>query len=536
MSIQAKTYPASSNMYALHGTAAQWYWWLWVLALSVISVVFLATMDIGPYMHSDEFVILDMGRTILDPKTNWSIAWLADQEQPVYLISYLGNVMQELSFEFGGQYSPRVSALIGALAAATALVGLLVARGTLIWPAFWLGLVFLFDPLFVQSFTIGRIDSWTMALCLSSCWILRGNQDHDFKGKAFSARLLLAGALACIAFFTWPSAVFLFPLIALELLNVLGQGSIHRAIQKDNLKPVLLFVAGGGIAMLFLLAPIASQLPAQFSNALASFKANAHSGSSGEERAVFQNYLGLLRVLKFSPFIVILAVVAAIKVKQPLLVIAFGAVTALMVFTLVYINRVQYLIPYFAVCISYLYTKDNADSSNRLLRIGGIAILLFWSIGMSLGVRTFLAFDAPAHRDRNLVYQAALSLVGPGNHRVYIPYDMYYAGRKLGWQMYRAYLAYNNPLTFEVLNKVLPYVDYVIMIQYQVTEEVENGLLAEGWHDAGVLALYSEPAEPFTGVTTNEIRVRNLYSIFEKPYGPYRLFVREKGQATPVNE
>lgn len=530
MSIKATSYQSSSKLYTGHqyvNRTTKQFWWMWMLALSVILVVFLLTADRGPYLHSDEFVILDLGRIILDPTTKWSIAWLADLEQPVYLISYLGNVIQELSFIYGGQYGPRISALIGALAAATALTGWLLARGTSQWASFFLGLVFLLDPLFVHSYTIGRLDGWAMALCLSSCWLLRYNYLYTVRTEAISARLSLAGALAVTAFFIWPSAIFLYPLIGIELFNILSQISLQKNIKMKALRSVLFFVAGGGLAMLFLLLPIVPQLSAQLSNAVASYKANTHAGASGNSIDFFQNSIELMRILKFSPFVVLIAIIGTVKERNVLLTAAIGVVIALIVFTLVYINRVLYLIPYLIACISYLYRQANNHFSIKLLNVGSIVILLFWSVGLSLGARTFLAFDAQANRNRNLVNQAALTLVGPGNHRVYVPYDMYYAGRKLGWQMYRAYLAHNNPLTFNVLKKILPHVDYVIMIQYQVTEEVEQGLLSEGWYDEGVLDVYSEPAELFNGVTTNEVRVRNLFSIFSKPYGPYRLFVRE---------
>ncbi|GAA4439437.1 hypothetical protein GCM10023188_35780 [Pontibacter saemangeumensis] len=100
--------------------------------------------------------------------------------------------------------------------------------------------------------------------------------------------------------------------------------------------------------------------------------------------------------------------------------------------------------------------------------------------------------------------------------------------------MYRAYIAYNNPFNTDMLKKILTRVDYAIM--RQPMGEFEWVMLEEGWLDKGTIYLYDKPSEAFDGKTTNESRIRNLYSIFRKPYGPYRLFVRNKRISTLTEE
>ncbi|WP_345160931.1 hypothetical protein [Pontibacter saemangeumensis] len=536
--------PARENLATSYGTSvvtlptdvklSRWFWWIWLLVIGIISPFFLLTMGTGPYLHSDEFMNLDLGRVILDPKTDWSIAWMLDQQKPVYLFSYVGTVLQELSFEFGGQYGPRVSGLIGALAAATALLGWLIARRTSPNVAILLGLIFLLDPLFVQAFTIGRIDGWPMALCLSSCWILRDSGNYLSKLSLLHVRLLSAGGLATIAFFTWPSAVFLFPLIALELFDVLKKNVNGGYSFQKSYRPVLYFIAGGVVVTLLLLLPIISQLLSQYKNALEGLKANTHGGSSQEKLTILNNAVELLRVLKYTPVMVLIALLVFFKFRQMSLTLAILTVLILMISTLVYINRVQYLLPYFLAYIGSLYHQKNIESSSQWLRMGSLAALLFWSVGLSLGVRTYLAFDTQQERKRELVHQAALSMIGSGEHRVLIPYEFYYSGRSLGWKMYRAYIAYNNPFNTDMLKKILTRVDYAIM--RQPMGEFEWVMLEEGWLDKGTIYLYDKPSEAFDGKTTNESRIRNLYSIFRKPYGPYRLFVRNKRISTLTEE
>lgn len=495
--------------------------------LVLVFTALFSSIDFAPILFQDELMNVDLGRSILNANTDWSIAWMANESQPVFLLSYIGPVLQELAYQFIGELGPRISGLLGAFAAATAMVGWLLSKGISYKVAFILGIVFLLDPLFVHAYTTARVDGWAMALCILSCWILRNNFQVYQHSRYNHLIILISGALSALAFFVWPSAVFIFPLIFLELSD-----RASRWKDRDsNRKTLLIFEFGIGGLMMggILLIPITPQILALFDIIIQALIVNVHPGNEIETSYLgdkFATLIELLRVLKFTPVLFLVALVGAIWCRRIELIIACLTATILLLNTVVYINRVLYLLPYFILCISYLYTHERMNTSARLLKNWSIAMLIVWSVGLSIGVRTYLAFDAQNERDRNIVQKAALTLVGPGNHKVYIPFDMYYAGRTLGWQMYKAYLAYNNPLTFETLRKVLPHVDYVIMIQYELTEEIEQGLIEEGWVDSGVLHVYCVPSEPFNGVTTNEVRVRNLYSIFSKPYGPYRLFIR----------
>jgi len=520
---KVKAFPLSP----IYRNFGQWFWGKWFITVGFIFFLILITIDKGAYLHSDEFVIIDLGKNILNSDANSSIAWLIDRQQPAFLVTYLGVVLQEIVYEYIGQYGPRIFALLGAIAAATSLVGWLIARDTSRKIAFLLGLIFLLDPLVLQAFTIGRIDGWAMFLCISSCWVLR-NTDHFYSKKViFSIRLLLAGALASLAIFTWPSAIFLYPLIILELFRLIKKRREKSGGYRESISLLLVFFIGGIISITLLLIPVFGQILSQLDLAKETINANSHAGSTGVIgiQGILGNLTELLRVLKFSPFIVLFAIVACIKLKQTKIILAIFVVIAVMVLTLVYINRVQYLIPYFIVAISSMFHKGYHQDYSRILRIAGIGILLFWSIGLSLGVRTFLAFDGQDERDRTLLNQAAMSMVGSGGHKVYIPYEFYYSGRSLNWRMYREYKAYNNILNLENRKEVLSRVDYVIIRDYSKVVDLE--IINEGFMDKGIFHLYEKPPQPFNGVTDNEVRIRNLFSIFRKPYGPYRLYARE---------
>ena len=86
----------------------------------------------------------------------------------------------------------------------------------------------------------------------------------------------------------------------------------------------------------------------------------------------------------------------------------------------------------------------------------------------------------------------------------------------------------NDSFSITVLRKILPHVDYIIvrsstvMPPEFVKELGKNGMLRQGIYN-----IYNEPVENFDGITTNVTRLRNLYSIFRQPYGPYELYVRD---------
>ncbi|CAM4102799.1 glycosyltransferase 87 family protein [Gillisia limnaea] len=504
------------------------FWVSWLLSISIIFLIFLGTVDKGAYLHPDEFVIIDLGKNILNPNVDWSIAWVIEQQKPAILISYIGATIQEIVFEYFGQFGPRIFAILGALAAATALVKYLLLRGVSIRPTFFLGLIFLLDPLIVQAFTIGRIDGWVMFLCISCCWVLRSEINFFASKKSnLNTKFLFAGSLISLAIFTWPSAIFFFPLIGLELSEQISYEWKNEKRIRVILNILFLFMFGAVISIALLVLPFSEQLFSQWSLIKETITYNTHAGSSDINgfNTALENSIELLRVLKFSPFVVLLAIISLIKFKQTYLFVAILAVIILMLITVVYINRVQYLVPYFIIGIGLLYNKDYSKSDPRSLIFSGIYTLLFWSIGLSLIVRSFLAFDGKAERDRGLLDKAAFSMVGYGDHKVYIPHEFYYSGRSLNWKMYKIYEAHNDPLNLETWEKILPNVDFIIVREYSKSfqKSIENA----GLVDRGIYHIYEEPPKPFDGITNNEVRIRNLYSIFRKPYGPYRLYARE---------
>src|SRR5438045_3633725 len=105
------------------------FWGKWLLIMVLVTMLFSLTLTVAPFVHMDELVIVDLGRIMLHPQTDWSIAWIAERNQPAFFIFYLGPVLQEISYQLLGQYGPRIIALLGALLAATIVVKWLLVKG-----------------------------------------------------------------------------------------------------------------------------------------------------------------------------------------------------------------------------------------------------------------------------------------------------------------------------------------------------------------------------------------------------------------------
>ena len=511
--------------------------WLWIFVNVLLFLIYLSTISIAPYMHPDELMTVDLGRVILYPNTNWSIAWLTDKNQPVVSLFYVGPVLQELAYEFVGQYGPRIFALIGALFAANMLRQWFLARGTSQNLSFLLSLVFLLDPLFVQSYTMGRIDGWAMGLSLTACWLIRA-ANNDLSQRIFlKRRFILAGGLMVLALFTWPSGIFLAPLVLYEMMVLISKYRSINIHRKSVPLPAILFITGSLILGIFLIITIAPYLFTKSGNVIQSITTNTHSGSANKSFNFFDLFASVkevFSVLKFTPVLSVMAFLGIIQKRDAGLIVSAMAATVLMICTLVYIQRVQYLLPYLVIFTAEMYSENHKMKKKeawRRIKLVGLPLLLCWCICLSIFVRTILALDKKEGRNRDLIYHAAQLMIGNGTHNVFAPYEFYYTARSLNWKLYGPYIPMNDSFSLTTLRKILPHVDYIIMRSSAgMSPEFVKELDKNDMHSQGIYNIYNEPVQNFDGITTNVTRLRNLYSIFRQPYGPYELYVRE----TPV--
>ncbi|WP_089321187.1 hypothetical protein [Pontibacter ummariensis] len=519
------------------------FWWVWLVAIAIVVFVILATLEFAPFLFMDELMNVDLGRTILNPKTSWSVAWMTEENKPVYLLTYLGPVLQELSYQVAGELGPRVSALIGAVAAATALVGWLLARGTAKIAALALGIAFILDPLFVQAYTTGRVDGWAMALCLSSCGVLRYVALYQLQGHSINRYVFLSSTLAVLALFTWPSAGFLIPLILIEFLFLLKKKVSLSGSWQDAVVPAASFITGCLVTSLLLLVPIVPQLYDLLGSMIEALKVNLRHGGEASDQgggglSITASFIEILRVLKFTPALLLMALLGVVRKRQPEVLIGGLVAVLLMMSTVVYISRVQYLLPYLVLSAATLFSFKTVGHKASLINTSALVLVLFWSVGLTIIARTIVALHKSEERNRELISRTARSMIGPGNHSVALfnSFEFYYAGRSLGWKMYAPYKPAFADISLEMMQRSLSHADYAIIPQEHLTKEFEDLLKDEGMYLAGAYLFYKEPYEKDYvkdhSKTTNIDRVHIVYRILRQPYGPYRLYARENKSAS----
>lgn len=539
-------FPSIENRFTINNTEVashKFFWGMWGAALVLIAFIYLLTISVAPYLHADEFMTLDLGRIILHPNMSWSIAWITSKNHPVFFVFYLGPVLQELSYNAFGQYGPRLSAILGALVAATILVKWLLLKNTQKNAAFILGIVFLLDPIFVQAYTMGRVDGWTMAFCLLACCLICKSAAFSSNYNRLKINLIFAGVFTVISLFIWPSAIFLIPLILCELYLLFLKLKNDGVSTKQRFILFMLMAAGGFVTAVFILIPLLPELSQQIHYLIDGVTVNTTSGAPKGNMLskLFTSGIKLLSVLKFTPLVFLLAFIACLVRKQYGLMFACLFSAIIMLYTLIYIHRVQYLLPYFTAAIASIYSLNLSPAtkfqfnpySKRLI----LVLLISWATIFSLGIRTYFAAYQRQNRDRDLIYTAANALLGKGNYAVFAPFEFYYPGRKLGWKLYGPYIPYDEVFTSTMFANLLSHVNCVIIKNDKpISTEFINQMNNVGFYERKSYRVYVVKNDQFDGKTTFESSIRNLYSIFRQPYGPYKLFVKQGGQNTSISK
>ena len=147
----------------------------WFVLCMIVCCIHLMTLELDPLTYQDEVQIVDYGRVILNPSTDWALTWYVQGDHPVIPFSYLGKLIQEAAFNLTATsgLGPRYLAMFGGVLAATCALGWLIVRNTPPIFALVLGFAFLIDPIFSDIYRGGRIDGWAIAASLGACWLLR---------------------------------------------------------------------------------------------------------------------------------------------------------------------------------------------------------------------------------------------------------------------------------------------------------------------------------------------------------------------------
>jgi hypothetical protein len=399
----------------------------------LLASIHLLTLTISPVPWQDEVQIVDSGRVALSDDRDSGLYWTAAQ-RPIQSLNYLGPLLQESAYRLLAPSiaGPRLSAWLGALIAAWMLSRWLTARGvTPGWNAA-LTAVFLFDPIFVQGYRGARVDCWVFALVLAACIEVRRSGDTTRAPSERYLRCAIAAALAVAAFFVWPSAVYLLPLLIVEFITVHSPTTGSRGAG-----PMLLAGSVGLVlALALFLIPLGPRLPIVLADAVDSRSQLYLRGLTFDLSSTSNAAGDLARTYLVSALVPLIAIAGASRSR--LLAVAAALVLAVIMPTMIFAHRVVYLLPYFIGIIGDA-TRTGISRPLPMLK-WAVTGAVVWSAGISLIARPAQALMFRDARDPGHYERAADGLPEFRDRRIYLDaFEFYYAGRERGWRQVHAY-------------------------------------------------------------------------------------------------
>ena len=496
-------------------------WVYWLVIISTVFFIHLLTLTISP-PWGDEAQIIEHGRLLpFEPHSEWSSNWWSTANRPILFWSYLGPALQEATYRLNMPlpYGPRLASLFGAMIAATASIGWLLSIKTYRPISLILGLVFLLDGLFVESYRSARVDCWALALCFGACWVLRYAMFRMQEGRAFRFAVAMGASMAAISFFVWPSAVLTYPLILAELLMLMREEYSIRQSGVSNLRSVMAFVISGLVTTALLLIPIWPQHKIIFNNIWPVLMA------SQPEYNLSHQIINLLNSFRNSLLLPVSILTGFIWRRGKLMAWMGLFVFVYLLSTRLYASRLIYLLPYAIGLIGGAYqiplTINANAKTRRLITHIGLSLLIVASIGVSMIARPAIALSQKEGRDPNILFDMGRESIGNGPYRVYLgAWEFYFVGRGLGWHMFNEYVGESRVDQLPLFSSV----DYAIFHQGDVDAELDSLLSKAGLHFKKVLI---NDREPGMGAT-------HEFSLGGKPYGPYVLYSRE-GSSESMN-
>jgi hypothetical protein len=271
----------------------------------------------------------------------------------------------------------------------------------------------------------------------------------------------LSGILTAIAPFFWSSALLVYPLILIHLIELIQKINLFtdQNVLKQQSKVIVLFLIGWVMMLGVLLLPILPQLHIK----LLHFQTLTNHHGPLQKRTDFllefkNTANNIIYTAKLNPFLFLAMLVGLIGVRNRNLVIVTLFASGLVIATAFYSLRCIYLLPYFISLMVGLFQTNPRKTSNLLHRRVTLIILLLtliWCISLSLIVRPAIALSQYSGRNPDYLSRAGVSLVGAGSEKVYLgngALELYYVGRRLGWKMYRFEGHYGHNFLMSTVN------------------------------------------------------------------------------------
>jgi len=399
--------------------------WSVLCATALIAFTFFGfTLTSAVPVWIDESFIVEYGRGTLAGNADvFGFHQRSDANRPMYLYTVLGSAIQELAYRATepSNLGPRISALLGQLAAFGYLLYYFRLRGVNDRFSLLLGLAFLIDPLCDIGWRGGRVDSWAFAFLFASlCGIRIASRWSVFWG----------GVAAAAGFQTWPSFAMLSPLIVLELITVVRQ-------QRLFIWPIGMFAAGGTIATAAVVAPFYRQFGYGLADAALLTSIQSQMNRTQDIGAQLRT-LGIS--LAQTPIVVVAGLCALARRRNLLLLAGFLVALAFAFSTNLYRLRVLYILPYLYVAAGSLFWNPDEGLSHfpwQRARLWAVGLMLFAGAGFTVAGTTLSGLTDRFGKNPLDLIEPARAAIGGGPVQVFMEEpDLYFVGGTLGWKQF----------------------------------------------------------------------------------------------------
>ena len=458
------------------------------LAVAILLVISISaiTLTTSHLIWQDEVQIVDEGRTILpDGDRKWGISWLLDDGRPKYDLNYLGPLLQETAFRLlDSPTGVRAAALAGAVLASLTMFGWLLARGVLPAVALFGALLFLVDPTISQSYRGARVDALAMGFMFLAFWAVHAGGEIQ-GGWHIRKHQVIAGGCVGVAGLVWPSVMILLPLLIYELVARTSTSTSGLLNISRNVLPSILYI--GLFCVLTISVGLMLAFQGKIITTVADLLQNLNDMNSLFDNPIVGVWQGLRNILacfKYNLWLPAMAVILiAMDRRLGLIIVLLIAVTATIV-SYPYIQRVIYLVPYLILAVVLATSKSVLSGNGRRTQLfrGIMVFMLAGSVMVTLGARTWTALYGREARNPEVITNMAESLIGEGGYCVYIDdWRFYYAGRRLGWRMYRSFYKISPAVLSNDWMKLASKMDYLIFRAGRVSSVLDHSLKEAGF-------------------------------------------------------
>lgn len=408
--------------------------WLLLLAVLVFLNAFSASRIPLPWL--DDVHLVEMGRNFID----------GDSVQASFLTErtglfakhfyYLGSVIQESAYWLFGFPAPRVFAILAFLLASILCRYWLLHRGEDEKTARLFSLLFLVQPVVVQS-SRTRLDAWAFVFCFSILLLI--TTAKNLTGRARQFRFFGLGFLATGSLFVWPTALVMFFVYLYEVLRLKKQVNMES---RAFLRLVGLALCGGLLGLCFFLIPVVGHLM-QSVLSLKSHVVAAVNVASVIPIPFSEKLYGVancfLREFLRDPlfmFFIVVGLIASFRDRYRM--VCFSLAVGILLISGLYIFRLLYLMPFLLLFVlsgvSWLRARCPKYTTVFFL------MMLFYQILCGF-VGPFIVSFALVGRSHQQLVQKLKAVVGGRGVNVYSQtFQTYYVGKDLGWNHARYFL------------------------------------------------------------------------------------------------